>query len=95
MSTQMWPARLRSAGDEIASVNCFAVTIYPIDPWRPQTRTVEILRESQYQRCRFIRASAVIEDGQAVAVTGFSFQGYGEALARARWHARQLAQRTT
>lgn len=80
--------------DGIAPVNRFAVTIYPNDPGRPQTRTVEILRASQYHRCRRIQASAVIDDDQTVSVTGFSFRGYDDALAMARWHARQLAKRT-
>ncbi len=77
--------------DDLAPVNRFAVTIYPSDPTRPAERTVEILRQSQYERARPVHAVAVFDGGQLVAVTGFSVEGYHQALALARWHARQLS----
>jgi hypothetical protein len=76
--------------EDLAPVNRFAVTIYLADPTRQEERTVEILRRSQYERCRPVHAVAVFDGGQLVAVTGFSVEGYDQALALARWHARQL-----
>ncbi len=79
-----------ATADDLAPVNRFYVSLHAGDLDEPATRGVEVLRQAEYHRCQSVRAAVAADDGCAVAVTGFSFRGYDEALANARWLARRL-----
>jgi len=75
--------------DDLAPGNRFSVTVYLNNPLRPVDRKIEVLRESEYRRCQSVQAELIRDRGEVIAVTGFSFKGYGEAEALARYHARR------
>ncbi len=79
-----------AAADDLAPVNRFYVTLHAGDLDEPVTRGVEVLRQAEYHRCESVCATVAVDDDRTVAVTGFSFRGYDEALANARWLARRL-----
>ena len=89
MSAQASPATPEAEIDDLAPVNRFAVTIRVGHP-KPERQRVEVLGRRQYALCRFIQGEITREQGEVVAVTGYSFRDYDFARAIAQLHLRRL-----
>jgi hypothetical protein len=68
--------------DDVAVENRFYVTV-AFSTGQEVARGLEILSQSELERCRTVVAVA-LEEAEFAAVTGYSFRGYDQALKNAR-----------